>query len=546
MSNRAAKARWGEFKLGSVPIDAVEERRQLQRRLAAFFGLLAVLTASFMALGIITYALVGTFDVSRVPVWATESLVIVVGLSVWAYARRGERSTRALVSVDIAGSLLCSIAFAWMGWSVPVLLRPELFSLLFITQLLATRAVMVPSSAHRTLLIGSGAVVATVLFTYAFYLLHGTPKPQPTPIGYAGFAFAFGCPSVAITTITSAVLYGLRRKVRVARQLGQYTLETKLGEGGMGVVYRGHHALLRRPVAIKLLRPERTDADALARFEREVQLTSELTHPNTIAVYDYGRTQDGVFYYVMEYLDGFDLETLVELDGPQPPGRVVRILEQVAGALREAHERGLIHRDIKPSNIVLCDRGGEPDVVKVLDFGLARPQRPEADVARTSSNTFVGTPLYMAPEAIVGSPDLDAQSDVYAFGAVAYFLLTGRPVFTGTTLVEVCAKHLHEQPALPAQASGQPFASDLTALILACLAKTPEARPPGARALVQELSRCSDAGSFGEIEARRWWASRAPALRAERDAKRSLASRDGVLTVAWEQRAHDMQPASRF
>jgi serine/threonine protein kinase/CHASE1-domain containing sensor protein len=308
------------------------------------------------------------------------------------------------------------------------------------------------------------------------------------------------------------IIYGLRRQVHDALQLGQYTLLEKLGEGGMGVVYRGRHALLRRPTAIKLLPPQRRNAHQIARFEREVQMTSCLTHPNTIAIYDYGHTPEGVFYYAMEYLDGITLQDLVDTEGPLPAGRVVRILEQVAGALAEAHELGLIHRDIKPANIMLTRRGGIPDFVKVLDFGLVKETSSEgaADISRAMP--LLGTPLYLAPEGI-SSGQVDARADLYALGAVAYFLVTGTSVFEASSLVEVCAHHLYTEPVPPSQRSARPIAPALEALILHCLQKKPEARPQSATELLQRLREIArDIEPFSEAQALAFWEERGPSI----------------------------------
>jgi len=315
----------------------------------------------------------------------------------------------------------------------------------------------------------------------------------------------FSLSAAILATLTSRLVFGLRQEVRKAFQVGQYTLEDKLGEGGMGAVYRARHALLRRPTAVKLLPPEKAGADNVRRFEREVQLTALLSHPNTVAVFDYGHTPDGIFYYAMEHLDGVDLETLVREDGAQPAARVVHILKQVCGSLTEAHGVGLIHRDIKPANIILCERGGIPDVAKVVDFGLVKELDHAQDL--TVAGVITGTPLYLAPEAIRSSAT-DARSDLYAVGAVGYFLLAGRNVFEGGTLVEVCSHHLHTTPIPPSERLGQPLPHDLEAVILSCLEKDPELRPQSARDLRGRLGACEDAGRWSEQDGAEWWARR--------------------------------------
>src|SRR5205823_1998659 len=211
------------------------------------------------------------------------------------------------------------------------------------------------------------------------------------------------------TIIVARQELAVQKAVLVAKQLGQYTLEEKIGVGGMGAVYKARHALLRRPTAIKLLEPDKVSAIAIARFEREVQLTSQLNHPNTIAIYDFGRTPEGVFFYAMEYLDGLNLEDLVTRFGPFPEGRVIAILRQICGSLAEAHAQGLIHRDIKPANIILNHRGGQYDVVKVLDFGLAKAINSGQELELTAADSIVGTPLYLAPEGVERPEELDAR-----------------------------------------------------------------------------------------------------------------------------------------
>ena len=293
-------------------------------------------------------------------------------------------------------------------------------------------------------------------------------------------------------------------------QLGQYALQEKIGSGGMGSVYRGHHAMLQRATAIKLLDPEITTDDAIARFEREVQLTSQLNHPNTIAVYDYGRTPEGVFFYAMEYLDGVNLEKLVLKDGAQPEGRVIHILCQVCGSLAEAHEAGLIHRDIKPSNIILNRRGGVPDFVKLLDFGLVKALDSNQQALLTVAGSLTGTPHYMAPESIATPNDVDARSDLYAVGAVGYFLLTGEPLFLGETVLDICRAHIETVPVAPSERLGRPVCAGLEELLLQCLAKKPGQRPSTARDLERALRGCSSAAAWDVDAAQAWWGAHAP------------------------------------
>jgi eukaryotic-like serine/threonine-protein kinase len=306
-------------------------------------------------------------------------------------------------------------------------------------------------------------------------------------VGWALAALAAGlCIGVAVGVRRALGEQNLR-----ARTFGAYTLDEKIGEGGMGVVYRASHALLRRPAAIKLLSPERTRAHDLERFEREVQLTSQLTHPNTIAVYDFGRTPEGAFYYAMEYVDGCDLQTLVERDGPQDPARVAHLLGQLTGALAEAHRVGLVHRDVKPANVMLCERWGLPDVIKVLDFGLIKQLGGPCDLPRSAVDQIVGTPLYLSPEALTAPERVDGRSDIYAVGAVGYFLLTGEPPFSGASILEICGHHLHTPPVPPSRRLGKPVPAALEQLILRCLSKSPERRPDAAT-LEAALRQCTN------------------------------------------------------
>jgi serine/threonine protein kinase len=291
------------------------------------------------------------------------------------------------------------------------------------------------------------------------------------------------------------------------KQLGQYTLEEKIGEGGMGVVYRARHALMRRDTAVKLLLPDRADADAIERFEREVRLTCQLTHPNTIQVYDYGHTPEGIFYYAMEYLRGLNLHQLVSRFGPLPEGRVIHILTQVCESLAEAHALGLVHRDIKPANVFLCDRGGIPDCVKVLDFGLVREynRQNQDKLNLTGEGGFVGTPSFMSPEAIKNSSRNDPRSDIYSVGALGYYLLTGKYVFEADSVLAIYEKQLTTSPVPPSQRAANPVSSELEKIILSCLDKEPEHRPQSAGELHALLLACPLASSWQPEARSAWW-----------------------------------------
>ena len=308
--------------------------------------------------------------------------------------------------------------------------------------------------------------------------------------------------SVAIV-IFSVIVARLERKAREAaieaKQLGQYKLEEKLGEGAMGVVYRGKHAMLRRPTAIKLINADNVTERSIEGFEREVQITSQLNHPNTIAIYDYGRTPEGIFYYAMEYLDGIELQDLVKEYGPLEPARIIYIVRQICDSLYEAHTHGLVHRDVKPANIMINRRGGKSDVVKVLDFGLV-----QARDNLSGGTGLAGTPLYMSPESIQSPSSVDACSDIYAVGGVAYFLATGRPMFLANSPRAVCNMQISEIPTPPSDII-EGFPADLEAVILSCLEKDRSRRPQTAKDLAKQLLDCQDAGDWDSDAAETWW-----------------------------------------
>ncbi|GJM44293.1 MAG: hypothetical protein DHS20C21_11350 [Gemmatimonadota bacterium] len=358
--------------------------------------------------------------------------------------------------------------------------------------------------------------------------LRFTPLPDSTwVLGHGPIAlWAAGLLLGVLAAFASGALLRigqLRRSMDEAMEFGQYRLGKQLGQGGMGAVYEAEHRMLARPAAIKLIRPtDRSGPDSpsparlLARFEREAKATAALHSAHTIQVYDFGVTDDGEFYYVMELLDGLDLDTLVKQNGPVPAARVVHILRQVCDSLAEAHAVGLVHRDIKPANIYLCHHGLEFDFVKVLDFGLVRQVQQDNDVTRTQAEAFLGTPAFCAPEMVATDAEVDGRSDLYSLGCVAYWLLTGRPVFEGKTPMAVILAHVDEAPVPPSQLAELEIPAALEDVVMDCLQKDPAKRPAGAAELAARLEglghasadgngSTNGAGDWTQARARHWW-----------------------------------------
>jgi serine/threonine-protein kinase len=324
--------------------------------------------------------------------------------------------------------------------------------------------------------------------------------------------YVFVVASATLSVILSHMVWSAQQE---ARSLGSYKLEELLGRGGMGEVWRGTHQLLARQAAIKLIRPEALGGNAdtresiLARFEREAQATASLRSPHTIEIYDFGISDTGTFYYVMELLDGYDVQELVERFGPLPAERVVHLLMQVCDSLSEAHAVRLVHRDIKPSNIYVCRYGRRVDFVKVLDFGLVKRVRSfeddETQLKLTSPFAVSGTPTFMAPEQVLGNAETDARTDLYAVGCVAFWLLTGRTVFQGATVMEVLMQHARDEPPSPSRYSELPVPAALDAVIVRCLAKSRDDRPQSADELAEALTAACDPRAWTSRRASEWW-----------------------------------------
>jgi tRNA A-37 threonylcarbamoyl transferase component Bud32 len=447
----------------------------LQRRLRMVFGVF----------GVLSLLLFGVISMVQEPETQTKLLLPLgaVGLlASWVLSGR-PRSFRALKIVDV---LLTYTVFAfWVAIAMTDSRKDVFLELGFLVFIILTRAMVVPATGIRTLAILAPMVPVALAVHLERGPLRGWEEDFATEVILYQFLLLV---SVGVATRAAQVNWNLRVRASEAKRMGQYALEEKIGEGGMGEVYRATHALLKRPTAVKLLRPEIMSRDTLKRFEHEVRQTSRLSHPNTIRVFDFGLTEEGLLYYAMELLDGEDLDRVVRRDGPLGAARLIHVLTQVCGALDEAHAIGLIHRDIKPSNIMLCRRGREHDIVKVVDFGLVKQSGGEA---LTQTGSFVGTATTAAPEMFTPGAEVGPAADLYSLGVVAYYAATGSWPFDGTGPADFIAAHLTAAPIPPTRRKHD-LPADLESVILHCLEKDPADRPPSALALRQALRQCAD------------------------------------------------------
>jgi eukaryotic-like serine/threonine-protein kinase len=527
----------GRLGLVSAPAGSEEGRALLQQRVALFAEVQGFMSLAFLVLtNALSLAMMPGYHLEYFYSAAPNQYHFASGavaLGIWLFARRGRLRHDRLSWLDLGATFVPLVGYAAMGISSLRLQpdREDMIVMVIAVLVLMMRATIVPSTPKVTALISSGACVPVIVLAY----VNGLYNPKVSPFVLPLFMLLWCAAAVFTATLASRVIYGLREKAAEAGRLGQYLLDEKIGEGGMGTVWRARHALMRRPTAIELLPSNRAGQEAITRFEREVQHTSRLTHPNTVAIYDYGRTPEGVFYYAMELLEGLNLQELVDRTGPQPPGRVVHVLTQVCGSLGEAHAQGIIHRDIKPANIILCERGGIPDTAKVVDFGLAKKVDAGGDPSLSKVNAILGTPLYMAPEAIVAPDSVDGRSDLYALGAVGYFLLSGEHVFDGKSTVEVCGQHLNDPPVPPSMKAGNELPVDLEAVVLRCLAKKPEARPQTARELSSALLACR-VEPWTEDLVRKFWEDHAAGRSLPPKRADEIAASPTVVCVDFERR----------
>lgn len=494
----------------SAQTQALLRTRLRAAALVLFLGSAAFLIKGFVEKGL-GYKEPVLVQGARLLLWFHVFHVVMLGLVSLVMLRRCSQLT--LRQLRLA-------ELAIFAWTAIFFLRVQHFNTLYA----ALRYGVVPSPVGMWLIL---------IFTYAVFIPNtwrraawviGAMAAAPvlwSLVDFTCFDAIAHCPRAAdefrtlvlmMSTAFGASVYGtymigaLRQQAYEAKQFGQYRLRQLIGSGGMGDVYLAEHQLLKRPCALKVIRPAKADdPKVLARFEREVQATAALSHWNTVEIFDYGRTEDGTFYYVMEYLPGLSLAELVERHGPLPAGRVIHLLRQTCDALSEAHAVGLIHRDIKPGNIFAAQRGGVYDVAKLLDFGLAKPLATGGEAMQlTQDGAITGSPLYMSPEQALGENEPCARGDIYSLGAVAYYLLSGHPPFEFDTAMKVLVAHAREEAVPPSQWRPD-IPADLEQVVMRCLAKRPEDRYADAASLESALGECEAAGEWSREQAARWW-----------------------------------------
>jgi eukaryotic-like serine/threonine-protein kinase len=483
------------------------------------------------------------------------SLFAAVGAGLWAFGLSLDSTLvpflnlgtnlRAAVAIETTFILICVAMFCYTRWAPDSPGRKTTVGLVFMvanavgvamlntvanppihtfgidvswnTILILVFSMISPAPPRQML---AASLVAASMDPLAVWIAHlrGVQVSSPL-VALVHFLPNYVCAVVA--TVPSHAMHRMGRRLREAQDLGSYRLKELLGHGGMGEVWRAEHRLLVRGAAVKLVRPELLGAaneaestNMLRRFELEAKATAALSSPHSIQIFDYGHTDDGTFYYVMELLSGRDLESLVRDFGPMPADRTVFLLRQVCHSLADAHARGLVHRDIKPANIYVCRMGLDYDFVKVLDFGLVkvRERGNAQQTLMTVEHRTTGTPAYMAPELILGESEVDRRADVYALGCVAYFLLTGQLVFEADSPMKMLMHHLNTEPAPPSQRTEMPIPPELDELILSCLQKDPRRRPQHAEDLLKLAYGCRSCEKWDSEAARKWWAAHLPDL----------------------------------
>jgi eukaryotic-like serine/threonine-protein kinase len=503
-----------------LPRDLIRQATPRLRRMALLYATIFFLADFFPALLLEGNRVILFSNSVR---WLPGSISIAVALFVAAVITNPRLSPRGAAAIAIVFEIVSSY-----GIAAAELLQPDSLDfrnatwigLSWVAVWVLLFTIVVPSSPRRSVLAAltaSSSVPVMAAISFAAY-------PPPLLPDRFEFFFIFVFPYLLVVMMAyvgARVLFALGNEVRKARELGSYRLLERLGEGGMGEVWRARHRLLARPAAIKLIRPSATPStigsEAARRFEREAQAIASLRSPHTVDLFDFGIADDGTFYYVMELLDGLDAERIVNKFGPMPAGRVIHVIRQVCHSLSEAESISLVHRDIKPANIVLCRYGEDYDFVKVLDFGIVKAiyepgtaQAAPTLTALTAEHLVQGTPAFIAPEQVLGGPPVDNRADIYATGCLTYWLLTGQRVFSGDTPMQLLIHHVQSKPEPPSARTELPIPKELDAVVLACLAKNPADRPQTARELAHRLEAVPVRGEWTPELARAWWETHQP------------------------------------
>ena len=510
----------------------------LQQRLALFAKCIFLISTAFFLVNVI----IGLWF--RIPLHGlvidTVPIAHLGGLAllgtVWLVTSRMTLSLRTINVLDIVA--LIGSCTAWALFIDDRYTESVFGAVVSVAMTTLAHAIIIPSKWGRTLRLSSLAVLPVLAIMWIWLggrwwartTVFDVYAPGLTAVNQSLLLIVV----VVMATVTSRILYDLRRSIREANELGQYLLEEKLGAGGMGEVWRARHRLLVRAAAVKLIRPEllaggNTGEVVLRRFEREALATAALRSPHTVHLYDFGQAEDGTLFYVMELLQGIDLDKLVNRFGPVPPERAIHILNQVCHSLAEAHKNGLTHRDIKPANIFVSGIGTDSDFVKVLDFGLVRlrPAVTSANALHTNEDSVGGTPAFVAPEIVLGDTPYDHRVDIYAVGCVGYWLLTGRLVFESGSAMGMLADHARTQAPRLSSRTELPIPEDLEQVIMDCLEKEPSRRPASATELARRLSECCTEAQWTRDRAERWWSEHLPLVGEERPVADVLLSHEG-------------------
>ncbi len=491
--------------------------RQASRRLQAVsLSVIVLVVVGWLVGNWIEGDLAGEFQTPLQ--WGAPTAMLLASIITLALARSSRLSPSAVITVGLVYEVVIAFCIPLSQyWNTFRGVEPQYISgdllgvspvaiwMFFFTVLVPAR----PRHALIALTLSGSAVPITIGLLARFGNAPALPVMDFIPV----FVYPY-VPVVVLSYIAARIIYGLGTDIRRAREMGSYHLLELIGRGGMGEVWRAQHTMLARPAAVKLIRSDALGPDtsnvqrALARFEREAQVTASLQSPHTVELYDYGVSENGTLYYVMELLEGIDLESLVDRFGPLAADRVVHILRQACHSLGEAHRLELVHRDIKPANIYLCRRAFEHDFVKVLDFGLVRRSptvEAPAEAPVTEVGAVAGTPDYMAPEMAAGDREVDGRADIYALGCVAYWLLTGRRVFERDTTIATVVAHIKNPPEPPSARAELTVPTALDSIVLACLAKDPADRPATAEDLVHELDEIGTERPWTPDRAAEWW-----------------------------------------